>query len=398
MTAGALVLFGAAEGALAATVSVSSAHRLIFTAAPGEANVVTMGISGANVVVNDSGAPLTVGAGCAAAGTNQATCAGVTRITAALGDADDQFHNNTAIPSRVSGDGGNDIIHGGTGPDALLGEAGIDQLFGHEGDDTLNTRGGLADLADCGPGNDTLVYDSLDHVSTTCENTGPTPPPPGPGTAPPPPSGAPVIPPAPPGSKDPAGFSLPNGACPTRFLGTANGDRIDGTDQGDRMFGMAGDDVLNALGGDDCLLGMDGKDSLYGAGGADLLYGAAGRDFMSGGAGADRMWGEDGSDRMSGGSGHDRMSGGAGRDKMSGGRGNDRLLGGLGRDVLSGAKGNDRLKGGKGRNTYKGGPGRDTILARNGEADKINCGSGRDSARVDAIDVVTNCERVVRSG
>jgi len=40
--------------------------------------------------------------------------------------------------------------------------------------------------------------------------------------------------------------------------------------------------------------------------------------------------------------------------------------------------------------------GRDVIFARDGERDVIDCGTERDTAVVDRLDVVSNCERVLR--
>jgi Ca2+-binding RTX toxin-like protein len=370
VTVAAVLLLTGAGQASAAGVSVTSAKRLAFAANPGEANDVTISAAGANAVVSDAGAPLTAGAGCSSNSPNQVTCPNAVRISAALGDGDDHIRNTTSLPSHIQGNAGNDVIEGGAGDDVLLGEAGVDQIYGGAGNDTINTRGGLADLVDCGPGTDTLLSDAFDHVNATCES-GSTPPPPGPGEAPAPPHGTnplPVILPSPPGTRDPVKLGFPDGACPTKFLGTAAGDWIDGTGSADRMFGMNGDDVLNGLGGDDCLVGMAGNDRLYGGDGSDRAYGGAGRDLLVGGNGAERMWGN---------KGHDRLSGGGGADRLLGGKGPDRLSGGGGKDVL------------------KGGAGRDVIDARHGARDVVDCGDGRDLARVDAADRVRHCERVI---
>jgi Ca2+-binding RTX toxin-like protein len=127
--------------------------------------------------------------------------------------------------------------------------------------------------------------------------------------------------------------ALRTGACANSRSGTGRNDRLNGTRAGDRLFGLGGNDVLNGLAGADCLLG---------------------------------------------------------------GRGNDRLSGGSANDVLSGDAGNDRLTGGRGKNTYRGGSGRDTIRAANRVREKIDCGPGRDTARVDRKDKVRRCERVRR--
>jgi Ca2+-binding RTX toxin-like protein len=56
---------------------------------------------------------------------------------------------------------GNGTITGGNGNDSLIGGPHTD---------TINARDGFADRVTCGAGNDTAVVDSLDVVSTSCEN------------------------------------------------------------------------------------------------------------------------------------------------------------------------------------------------------------------------------------
>ena len=53
--------------------------------------------------------------------------------------------------------------------------------------------------------------------------------------------------------------------------------------------------------------------------------------------------------------------------------------------------------GGPGRNRLRGGRGNDRLSAANGKRDLVNCGAGRDRARVDAFDLVRGCERVRRT-
>jgi hypothetical protein len=115
---------------------------------------------------------------------------------------------------------------------------------------------------------------------------------------------------------------------------------------------------------------------------------------QAGTAGADRLTGGAGGDTLVGGRGNDRLSGLGGDDCLDGGAGNDVLNGGPGNDVLNGGPGADTLDGGPGADTLAGGPGRDVIVARDGVRDRISCGSGRDTARVDRVDRVSGCERV----
>jgi Ca2+-binding RTX toxin-like protein len=136
-----------------------------------------------------------------------------------------------------------------------------------------------------------------------------------------------------------AGFGGPtdplrSGACARVRLGTRRAETLNGTAAADLMFGLGGSDVMRGRGDDDCLIGGSGK---------------------------------------------------------------DRLLGGPGYDRLTGGTGADTLVGGPGVNRYDAGAGNDVVDARNGRAELVSCGSGRDRARVDRGDRVRNCERVQRS-
>lgn len=186
------------------------------------------------------------------------------------------------------------------------------------------------------------------------------------------------------------------GDCANDLNGTPAGETLNGTPLGDNIFGFGGNDVLNGLAGNDCLIGGPGNDRLNGGTGNDALEGSRGNDTASGGSGRDRIVGESGRDRLSGGSGRDALNGGSSPDRLSGGASHDRLSGGSGNDRLTGSTGNDRLTGGSGRNSYSAGSGRDRVNARNRRRERINCGSGRDTAVVDRADRVRGCERVRR--
>jgi hypothetical protein len=84
--------------------------------------------------------------------------------------------------------------------------------------------------------------------------------------------------------------------------------------------------------------------------------------------------------------GADRLSGGKVAETLKGGKGNDRMSGGGGNDLLFGGPGNDTLSGDGGLDDLRGEAGNDLLKARDDKADRVNCGSGRDKAIVDAID------------
>jgi Ca2+-binding RTX toxin-like protein len=84
--------------------------------------------------------------------------AGVTLVRIDGGRGDDFIvHGAGAIPARITGAAGQDVLCGGLGHDTILGGAGNDRLHGHAGDDLLD--GGLGDdTLHGGPGFDTAQY------------------------------------------------------------------------------------------------------------------------------------------------------------------------------------------------------------------------------------------------
>ncbi|MBI5104549.1 MAG: hypothetical protein HZB46_06120 [Solirubrobacterales bacterium] len=162
-----------------------------------------------------------------------------------------------------------------------------------------------------------------------------------------------LVPPPPPAP-------APDVPCRNRKVGTGDDELLRGTAFGDRILGGAGSDRILGGAGDDCLEGGSGP---------DVLDGQAGNDRLSGGLGKDNLLGDVGNDRLTGGVDADRLSGGAGDDVLLPGRGRDRVAGGAGND---------------------------TISARDGARDVVDCGRGRDTARVDRKDRVVGCEKVSR--
>ena len=374
--------------AAAGTVEIAGTE-LRFTAAPGETNNFRLDpdSDGTFIVADFTPVPLTVGAGCTALDTQRARCAaGIASLVVNTGDGDDAVNNATALPSRIDGGDGDDALLGGETSDVLVGGGGndsldplggLDTVDGGAGDDLIRTEGTHSDEIACGEGADRVFADAVDRVASDCEeilffNAGqPAPSPPGDGGAP-----GPVLPPQ--GS----------GACGFQRVGTAARDTLRGTTGGDTLLGRAGNDRIAGRAGDDCL---------FGDAGADRISGGPDRDRLEGGSGDDIMLGDSEDDGLEGGAGRDRMSGGAGADGLVGGAGADLLFGGADVDILAGGSGNDRLSAGGGRNRLSGGSGRDVLRAVNGNVDRVNCGPGRDVARVDRRDRVSGCERVVRS-
>jgi Ca2+-binding RTX toxin-like protein len=108
---------------------------------------------------------------------------------------------------------------------------------------------------------------------------------------------------------------------------------------------------------------------------------------------ADVMQGTFATDVICGGGGNDRIYGGGGHDLILGGRGNDRLYGGPGREHVLGGPGNDVLVGGPQDDELFGETGADLLRARDGIADYVNGGRGRDRALLDPADYFRGIER-----
>lgn len=91
---------------------------------------------------------------------------------------------------------------------------------------------------------------------------------------------------------------------------------------GDDTIRSAGEDSdVDGGAGDDTILGGADRQHLSGGDGDDLIRGGAGNDFLYGGKGHDVLHGEDGDDTMYGNSGNDELYGGRGTDTLSGGPG-----------------------------------------------------------------------------
>jgi putative metal-binding protein/hemolysin type calcium-binding protein len=79
-------------------------------------------------------------------------------------------------------------------------------------------------------------------------------------------------------------------------------------------------------------------------------------------------------------------------ESVAGGAGNDTITGGSAGDVLAGGDGADTLDGGAGVDDYFGEAGDDRIHARDGNAERVACGAGTDTAENDFTDIIADCE------
>ena len=119
------------------------------------------------------------------------------------------------------------------------------------------------------------------------------------------------------------------------------------------------------------------------------------------------MWAnlDEGNSTLLGNGGNDKLTAGDYQDNVDGGPGNDVLNAGFGNDVVTGGPGQDTIFAdatsascGWYSYTCKIPFGNDVVNAKDGEADTIDCGVGNDTATVDAIDTVANCENVSTTG
>jgi len=224
---------------------------------------------------------------------------------------------------------------------------------------------------------------------------------------------------------------------------------LDGGPGNDHLEGPTTDFPITLLGG-------EGDDHVYGGQGADVLDGGPGNDDVDGNDGDDVVQGGPGDDVVSGGRrmSTDVIDGGPGNDASvadwndntaepqpiavsldgvaNDGRageqdnvvgierirtaqvatliagadpvefeveksrvGPSRLVGGPGADRLATYVGDDTIDGGAGPDVIFAHLGSDTVEARDGERDVIDCGDGVDTAFVDPIDAVSNCETVI---
>jgi Ca2+-binding RTX toxin-like protein len=295
----------------ASTVSANDqtpllAGTLVFTAAPGEANNVTMYPYDGSIIVIDSGdgVTLTAGKNCTSLGVDIAKCkaVGLTAGTIKLGDGNDNFYGGLIsgfgplpltlyVPASdgndtITGGGQSDALHGGNGNDTIKDDSGDDSLYGDAGADTMSGGAG-ADVFHGGTGVDTVRYDS--------ETT------------------------------------WPIEVVQDNATGDGQYDFIEGYSENDNVM----TDVENLVGNNNgnTFTGTASVNRFTGGSGADVFRTGSGNDILVGLAGNDRLYGGVGGDTISGGDGNDLLNGASGLDKLAGGLGTDTCL--LGGDGLS---------------------------------------------------------------
>lgn len=304
--------------------------------------------------------------------------ASVGLVRVALGNGDNQFTNQTSLPSRVFGGTGIDIMSGGTGVDQLYGNGGNDQLKGNAGNDLLDGATG-ADLLEGGDGDDAMNggegNDTVrgDRGNDSIQGGG--------------------------------GVDLlQGGEGNDQVRGNDGADRVQGGPGNDSLYGDAGDDILEGEAGLDILWGGLGLDKLVGGADNDSLYGEADADQLSGGLGSDRLFGGDGNDllygnvktstdsstdsgnTLRGGDGNDQIYSSAGNDYIYGDAGNDYIKAGDGNDQVWGGIGDDWIVAGDGTDQAYGEDGNDNVLGGLG-SDRVEGGSGNDILAANSVSI-----------
>jgi Ca2+-binding RTX toxin-like protein len=254
------------------------------------------------------------------------------------GGKDSLKDDNREGRTVLRGGEGDDTLYSGPGDDDVDGEGGNDDVQGQAGNDVVRGGAGNDKMSGDGyadPGSD--VIDGGDGLDTIEEWTQPS------------------------GSY--------NGPITVTMDGAANDGRAG---ENDNVTGI--EDVVSHANG--TFSGTEGPDKFT-------------------------IWANiaNGSSTVNGNGGDDVLTGMDYDDTFDGGAGNDRIEGGIGHDTITGGPGKDTLFG-EGDGNYCGiyeckiPFGNDTINARDGEADQVDCGVGTDTAIVDALDTVANCEKV----
>ena len=267
-----------------------------------------------------------------------------------------------SYPVSIDGRGGDDqlkdsalddasrTISGGPGNDTLEGYAGNDTLDGGDGNDTVNGNAGN-DVVRGGAGDDVVNGDNFKAPGADVIDGGP-------------------------GNDQIDDWNIPDAPTHPRASVTLDGAANDGRPgEGDNVVGV--EKVSLHVNG--TFVGTDAPEDV---------------EVLNVSDGASSLAGLGGNDVLKGGDSPDAIDGGAGDDDLNGGNGNDTITGGPGKDTIMGdaVAGQCSVVGYFG--SCKAPWGNDTINARDGEADTIDCGPGTDTAVVDPIDVVANCETV----
>lgn len=288
----ALLVLPSVASAATATADIEKRHGtrfgpVIFNAAPGEENRVTVTQTNGRLRFHDSSNRVTASGDCVQMDAHTATCPVTEDIARVL------LRNRADVATveglvEARGGSGTDLLRGSNGFDNLDGQTGDDVLRGKRGGDRLRGAGGSDELRG-GRGDDDLIDGERDgnanpdvFIGGTSRDT--------------------------PGSDrgDMLSYAMRGEALQVNLLAgmAPEGDEIRGLES---VEGGSGDDHLTGDGDDNHLVGNFGNDSLRTRGGDD---------FASGDLGDDELRGASGNDTLNGGEGLDEFDGGTGDDDL----------------------------------------------------------------------------------
>jgi Ca2+-binding RTX toxin-like protein len=348
---------------------------VVFNAEPGEANDLTVTQTGTTITFVDpsDAIPAETHDNCTAAAVVTCTDAGTAyfTITINLGDMNDQTtFNGVTLSVTQNGEDGDDTLRGPTNATTSSGGPGTDRLESATAASSFSTLSGGTgpDTFVGGPGNDHVTYaERTAAVTVTIDGA------PNDGEL---------------GEGDNVGSEI---------------DDLTGGGGNDNLTGSVAANVLDGLAGNDTLSGGEGDDTLLGGAGADVFNGGAGIDavFLSAFGPAPTSTPLDLTVTLDG-AANDGAPGEGDNvqpdvEDVTTDAGNDSITGNDGFNILSAGTGNDTIDAGAGNDVLLGGAGNDTLRARDGYADRVECGPGTDTAVVDTLDTLGGCETVDRA-
>lgn len=361
--------FGAFSAAAHASTVTYEGGTLVLRGSPGEANYVGIDAHADQpgmLSVNDSSKPDVAGCTFDSEFHQWATCPIPSNgIRIETGDGKDIVNVGenlpAGIPVTVDGGAGDDTLRGaafaetadtilgGPGNDKITGGPGNDVLRGGDGDDEVEGQAGGDQLFGDG-GNDKLRGDGYrDQFADTIDGG--------------------------------AGFDQTDGDWMVES----------GSYQPPITVSLDGNANDGRPGESDNVTGLE---KIYLNAPATLIGGNDADEFtvFNTADGSTKMVGNGGDDKLTSFDHSDEVDGGAGNDTLAGGYGDDKVIGGPGRDQIHGDAPSSACNYIQCRLPF----GNDTIYAQDGEVDSIDCGIGNDTAYVDANDVVSGCENVVK--
>lgn len=271
------LLFAGTAGAAGSAASSATAafsptdHGILYTAAPGQTNKVTVTASKSTGKVSyliDDAASINAGEGC-----SYPDSADHTKVSCSVETLESQDPYPTLLLNL--GDGNDTVSYDNTGDETYY--------FAR---------------ADLGPGNDTWKHIGGVDGNAVIGGTGDD-------------------------NLTMGDYGTAAGGDGKDTIHTRKGGIAQGGNQNDVIYAEGEESAVEGGAGDDEIHGGAGRQTLNGDDGNDKIYGGDGGDFMYGGKGNDILYGNGGNDTIYGNSGDDELYGGPGQDVLSGGPGHN---------------------------------------------------------------------------